>query len=169
MSKRLTENRLMNIALFYISRYESSSEKVRNMLVRRLKRMKMKGEEVPPEASLWIENVLQKIQEKAYVDDNRYAENQVRNLILQGKSERFICAKLALAGISTAHVLEILKMMESTEESRAKRFVARKKIGCFRPSLDRKKFWEKDMATLARAGFSYDVAHQALKGTEAQD
>lgn len=162
MNKRLTENRLMNITLFYLSRYESSTEKVRSMLNRRLRRMKMQGEEIPPEAPVWIENILQKIQKESYVDDNRYAENQVRSLAAQGKSEHFICAKLALAGISGDRVKEILDSIESTEESRAKRFVARKKIGYLRPRGDRQKFWEKDMAALARAGFSYDIARQAL-------
>ena len=162
MSKHLTESRLMNIALFYVSQYESSVEKVRQMLNRRLRRMKMQGEEVPPEASEWIENILQKIQDKSYVDDNRYAENQVRNLMLQGKSEHFICSKLALAGISADQVKEILNGLESTEETRAKRFVERKRLGYLRPYKDRTKFWEKDMAALARAGFSYDIARSAL-------
>ena len=162
MTKRLTENRLMNIALFYLARYESSTEKVRRMLERRLKRLAFKGEEIPPEAPQWIENVLKKIQEKSYVDDNRYAENQIRSLILQGKSERFICAKLALAGISADQVQTILNAMESTEETLAKRFVERKKIGYLRPRKDRSTFWEKDMAALARAGFSYDIARAAL-------
>jgi len=168
MSKRLTENRLMNIALFYVSQYESSVEKVRQMLNRRLRRLKMQGEEVPPEAPVWINNILQKIQDQSYVDDNRYAENQVRNLILQGKSEHFICAKLALAGIRAERVKEILDAMESTEESRAKRFVERKKIGYLRPRDERAKFWEKDMAALARAGFSYDIARSALNPSDSE-
>ena len=168
MSKHLTENRLMNIALFYVSQYEASAEKVRQMLNRRLKRMRMRGEEVPPEAALWVENVLQKMQDKSYVDDNRYAENQVRSLILQGKSEHFICAKLALAGIRAEQVREILNTMESTEESRARRFVERKKIGYLRPQKERTKFLEKDMATLARAGFSYDIARSALISSDSE-
>lgn len=168
MSKQLTESRLMNITLFYLARYESSTEKVRQMLNRRLKRMKMHGEEIPPEAPLWIENVLQKIQEQSYVNDDRYAENQVRSLALQGKSERFICAKLALAGIQAEQVKKILEALESTDETRAKRFVERKKIGHFRPLQDRRKFWEKDMATLARAGFAYDIARSALADPDSE-
>ena len=136
------------------------------MLHRRLRRMKMQGEEIPPEAELWVENVLEKIQEKSYVDDDRYAENQVRSLISQGKSEHFICAKLNLAGISADRVKEILMMLGSTEESRAKRFVERKKIGYLRPGREKASFWEKDMAAMARAGFSYDVARKALTGDE---
>ena len=166
MSKQLTENRLMNIALFYLARYEASAEKVRQLLNRRLKRMKIRGEEVPPEAPLWIENVLQKIQAQSYVDDKRYAENQIRSLVLQGKSEHFICAKLALAGIPTEQVKKILDILESTDKTRAKRFVERKKIGYLRPPQDRKNFWKKDMATLARAGFSYDIAKSALESSE---
>jgi len=164
MTKRLTEQRLMNITLFYLSRYESSTEKVRAMLNRRLRRMQLQGEEVPPEATDWIESVIQKVQRESYLDDNRYAENQVRVLVGQGRSEHFITAKLSLAGITAEQVRGILNDMGSTEQSRAMRFVERKKIGFYRPSSLRQQFWEKDMAALARAGFSYDIARQALTG-----
>ena len=166
MSKRLTEQRLMNIALFHLSRFETSEQKLRLVLQRRLRRMKMRREEVPVEANQWIETVIQKVQQASYLDDNRYAENQVRNLIQQGKSESFICAKLALAGIEADKVREILSKMESTEESRAKRFVAHKKIGFYRPTAFRKQYWEKDLAALARAGFSYDIARAALESDD---
>jgi len=163
MTKRLTEQRLMNITLFYLSRYESSTEKVRAMLKRRLKRLEMRGEEVPPEAPKWIESVLKKVQDYAYVDDTRYAENQVRNLAGQGRSERFICAKLAGAGIKPETVKELLEAMESTEEDRARCFIRKKKLGPWRPESVRDQYRKKDMAALARAGFSYEVAQTVLR------
>ena len=82
MSKCLTEKRLLNITLFYLSQREASSEKVRTMLKRRLYRMKQRGEEVPPGAEEWIENVIQKVQDLSYLNDNRYAENQIRQMIM---------------------------------------------------------------------------------------
>ena len=166
MVKRLTEQRLLNITLFYLSRYESSTEKVRAMLKRRLKHMEMRGEEVPPEAARWIESVLKKVQDYAYVDDTRYAKNQVRNLVNQGRSERFICAKMAGAGIKPETVKEILNAMESTEEERARCFVRKKKLGPWRSETVRDQYREKDMAALARAGFSYEVAQDVLRSDD---
>ena len=166
MVKRLTEQRLLNITLFYLSRYESSTEKVRAMLKRRLKRMEMRGEEVPSEAFKWIESVLKKVQEYSYLNDTRYAENQVRNLATQGRSERFICAKMAMAGIKPETVRGLLDAMESTEEDRARCFVRKKKLGPYRPESVRDQYREKDMATLARAGFSYDVVQTVLQSDD---
>ena len=166
MVKRLTEQRLLNITLFYLSRYESSTEKVRAMLKRRIKRMEMHGEEVPTEAPKWIESVLKKVQDYSYLNDTRYAENQVRNLIGQGRSERFICAKLAAAGIKQEAIKELLESMGSTEEDRARCFARKKKLGIFRPQSEREKYREKDMGTLARAGFSYDIAQTVLRSDD---
>ncbi|MDY6408032.1 MAG: regulatory protein RecX [Pseudomonadota bacterium] len=168
MPKALTEQRLMNMALFYLSQYETSEQKMRQMLNRRVRRLKMQGEDIPAETPEWIEHVLKRIRDNAYIDDKRYAENQIRALVQQGKSESFMCAKLALAGIKPEQVRDILRCMESNEETRAKRFVERKRIGPFRPTADRSRFWEKDMASLARAGFSYDIARQALKSDDSE-
>lgn len=166
MVKRLTEQRLLNITLFYLSRYESSTEKVRAMLRRRLKRMEMRGEEVPAEAPTWIESVLKKVQDYSYVNDDRYAENQVRTLAEQGRSERFICAKLGNAGIKPEKIRELLEAIGSTEEERARRFIFKKKIGPYRPESVRNQYQKKDMAALARAGFLYEVVQTVLKSSD---
>ena len=78
MQKLLTAKRLENIALFYLERFDASSDKLRQVLKRRLRRQKMQGIELSPEAPDWIENVIQKMQNLGYVNDDRYAENAVR-------------------------------------------------------------------------------------------
>jgi regulatory protein len=155
----------LNITLFYLSQREASSEKVRTMLKRRLYRMKQRGEEVPPGAEQWIENVIQKVQDLSYLNDNRYAENQIRQMIAQGKSERHMVSKLATAGISADTVRQLLQDADSDELERAKRFAQKKKLGIYRTEkseeLDRK-----DLAKMARAGFSYETARQVLQSKE---
>ena len=165
MNKRLSEKRLLNITLFYLSRYESSTDKVRAMLKRRLKRMAARGEEIPPEAESWIENVIQKVQDYAYLNDNRYAENQVRTLISQGKSEKFIVAKLKQAGIDAATTRHLIEASGSNERERANIFMKRKKIGPYRSKQD-PTYFKKDMGTLARAGFSYDTIRSVLSESD---
>ena len=164
MSKCLTEKRLLNITLFYLSQREASSEKVRAMLKRRLQRMKQRGEEIPPQANEWIENIIQKVKDLSYLNDNRYAENQIRCMIQQGKSERYMAAKLAGAGIDSDTVHQILQEFESDELSRAIRYAQKKKLGIYNPKSDSDT--QKDLAKMARAGFSYDIAHQALNNPE---
>ena len=165
MSKCITEKRLLNITLFYLSQREASSEKVRSMLKRRLHRMKQRGEEIPSQAEEWIENVIQKVKDFSYLNDDRYAENQIRLMISQGKSERYMAAKLAGAGIDSDTVHQILQEFDSNELSRAIRYAKKKKLGIYRlkaTDTDTKK----DLATMARAGFSYEITCKALRNTE---
>lgn len=164
MSKCLTEKRLLNITLFYLSQREASSEKVRAMLKRRLQRMKQRGEEIPPQANEWIENIIQKVKDLSYLNDNRYAENQIRCMIQQGKSERYMTMKLATAGIDSDTVHHLLQEFESDELSRAIRYAQKKKLGIYNLKSDSDP--QKDLAKMARAGFSYDIAHQALNNPE---
>ena len=164
MSKCLTEKRLLNITLFYLSQREASSEKVRTMLKRRLYRMKQRGEEIPPQAEKWIENVIQKVQDLSYLNDNRYAENQIRQMIAQGKSERHMISKLATAGVSADTVHQLILDADSDELERAIRYAQKKKLGVYNPKSvsDIKK----DLAKMARAGFSYDISYQAIQKNE---
>lgn len=164
MSKCLTEKRLLNITLFYLSQREASSEKVRAMLKRRIQRMKQRGEEIPPQANEWIENVIQKVKDLSYLNDNRYTENQIRTMIQQGKSERYMTMKLATAGIDSDTVHHILQGFNSDELERAIRYAQKKKLGIYNPKPDSDR--QKDLAKMARAGFSYDIAYKSLNNPE---
>ncbi len=163
MSKRITEKRFYNITLAYLSRFDASAGKVRSMLNRRLKKAQLNGEDIPAEAPHWIETIIGKMQSLGYLNDRRYAENQVRILSHQGKSQRFIAQKLTQAGISHETIQDLLTQDEVTDLDRAHRFVARKKIGPYRSATQQEAYRQKDLSALARAGFSYDIARQALE------
>lgn len=167
MPKGLTEKRLMNITLFYLSQYETSELKLRNMLKRRIRRMKMRSEEIPEEAINWLDNVVQKVKELGYLDDNRYAENQMRILVEECRSDQYILAKIKGAGVPESHIRELLGKLNESELERAKKFADKKQIGPFRPEEERGLNREKDMATFARAGFSYDTVLKVM--TESGD
>ncbi len=164
MTKEITEKRITNITLFYLSRFESSSGKVRTMLHRRLQKARLAGQDIPPEASTWIENTIRHMRDLGYLNDRRYAESQIRHLSRQGKSTRFIAQKLGDAGIDDDTIRTLLSESDTSDLDRARRFVARKKIGHYRPTDIRAAYHTKDLAALARAGFSYDIAMTALKG-----
>lgn len=168
MLKRITEKRLYNITLAYLSRFDASAGKVRAMLTRRLMKARLAEEEIPPDAPRWIENVILKMQSLGYIDDARYAENQIRILSRQGKSGRFIAQKLSRDGIDADMLQTLTETNETTDLDRARRFVLRKKMGPYRSPDMRADYRRKDLAALARAGFSYDVACRALE-TEPDD
>lgn len=167
MPKKITNQRLYNIALYYLSKYDASTGKVRAVLKRRLMRAKMGEEEVPAEAPNWIESIIKRLVELGYIDDKRYGQNQVRALSRAGKSTRFITGKLLEAGLDTDLIEELLSDETTDDEmTRARRFVERKKLGYMRPESVRAEYYKKDLAALGRAGFSYETAITALKNDE---
>lgn len=153
MQKPLTEKRLQNIALYYLERFDASSEKLRQTLKRRIQRQKMAGIPIHPSAYTWVEQILEKMKSLGYINDERYTENIIRRLSESGKSTRFIRQKLLVEGISEDTLEKFLS--PDDELARAKNFVHKKHLG---------QGYQKDLAKLARAGFSYEIAQQVLKG-----
>lgn len=150
--KKLTEKRLYNAALAYVAKYSASAGMVRDVLGRKLRRAGQRDLEVPPEASGWIDKIVESLARAGYVNDRGYAESVARRLSEQGKSAYFIRQKLALAHISAADADEALQKNTLTDIQRARILVAKKKL----------QNTPKDLAKLARAGFSYEVAKEAL-------
>ena len=162
MVKEITEKRLYNITLYYLTRFDASVGKVRSMLKRRLIKAKMAGHNLPPETSQWIETIISDMHRLGYLNDSRYAENKIRLLIHQGKSIQFMTLKLKEAGIDEETIQTLLINASVSDLEQACRLVARKKLGPHRPSEQQQICYQKDLATLARAGFAYDIARKAL-------
>ena len=170
-SKPVTQKRLMNIALFYLGKYESSSENLRQVLQRRLARAEMKGAEIPLQAQAWIDAVIEEVKRLGYVDDKRFACSITEKYRKSGKSSKFIRQKLIQAGISSEMQQEALTVDDAADEKdselqAALRLVRKKKLGAFRPQEERQRCRKKDLAVLARAGFSYQTAVEALGESE---
>lgn len=163
MSKQITEQRLYHIALHYLSKYDAGTEKVRRMLMRRVLNDTRQNDTPPPAAvPIWIQAVLDKLARLGYINDETYAANRMRRLSESGKSLRFIRQKLAQEGVDTALINQAAARSPASETDRAARLVRRKKMGYLRPAGQQAAFFQKDLAALARAGFSYAVARQVL-------
>lgn len=170
MAKKITEKRLYNIALYYLSRYEATTGKVRDVLNRRLMTAERRGDEVPDEAPAWIEKVISQMVELGYIDNNRYAQNTFRRLTESGKSVRSIAYKLKQAGLEEDILSGLIDEQEMTsgelDLASALKLVKKRKLGIYRPQSQRAEYAQKDLAVLGRAGFSYEIAQKALKGEE---
>ena len=151
MLRPITYTRLKNIALFYLERYDASAYKLKTVLQRRVQKNIMQGDSIPKDVSLWIQQIVTECIQLGYINDQRYAENQVRHLFEQGKSVRFIQQKLNVAGVDEQIVQSVLGSCDDYES--AKIFARKKHLGSD---------YKKDMAKLARAGFSYEIAKKVL-------
>ncbi|MBQ8481227.1 MAG: regulatory protein RecX [Alphaproteobacteria bacterium] len=161
--KKITPARLKNIGLYYLKRFESSVENLRTVLHRRADAYARENPDwKKEEAYQWIEEILQEFERLHYLDDTRYAEIKIRGYLNAGKPARYIETKLKAKGVSTDKISQILEEQEYNPFDMALKLAKRKKIGPYRPEEIRRESKQKDMATLIRAGFDYDVVCDVL-------
>ena len=78
--KKITPQRLKNIGLYYLKRFESSVENLRSVLLRRVNKYACENPEFDKQqAYQWVEDVLTEFERLHYLDDNRFAEIKVRS------------------------------------------------------------------------------------------
>lgn len=162
--RKITPQRLKNIALYYLKRFESSVDNLRQVLRRRVNDYARRTPDFNKhEAYQWIEDILNDFQRLRYLDDDRYARLKVQNYLAAGKPERYIKTKLCQKGIKADEISRLVGESEYNPEEMALKIARKKRIGPFRPDeQSRRENRQKDMAALIRAGFDYDVVCTVL-------
>lgn len=162
--RKITKQRLKNIGLFYLKRFESSVSNLRVVLRRRVDQYARQNPDFDRlQAFDWIEELLADFERWGYLDDSRYAEMKIRDYLNAGKPEKYIKGKLFQKGIDQAQVEQILETKEYDPFEMALKLARKKKIGPFR--LDetlRTENRQKDMGVLIRAGFDYETVMDVL-------
>lgn len=115
------------------------------------------------EAYQWIEDILADFQRYGYLNDRRYAEIKIKDYMSAGKSVRYIKGKMREKGIDEEILSALLEDQEYDEFEAALKLAKKKHIGPFRTDEEaRFENRQKDMGTLVRAGFSYDVVRRVV-------
>ena len=152
-------------ALRYLGQRGASRAQLARALKRKVLRDARKREVEPaPEADEWIDEVLTKMEGWGYLDDAKYALDKAKAMRRRGASRRKIQAKLAEKGI-TGELADGALVDEGgrAEREAAEALVLRRRFG---HDPERR---SKELAALARAGFSYDVARKALEAVTADE
>lgn len=165
--RKITESSLRNIALHYLERFATSRENLRRVLERRVYKSHTHHGTDLTEAALWIKDLLDNLESGNLINDRAYAEGRAIALHRRGSSPRMIALKLREKGLRDADINHALSGLredhgEDLERSAALRLARRRRLGPFRPPEKRDALRDKDMAALARAGFSYDLAREII-------
>ena len=162
--RKITPQRLKNIALYYLKRFESSVANLRSVLQRRVNDYAYQNKEFDRgEAYQWIEDILADFQRYGYLNDSRYAEIKIKDYMSAGKSVRYIKGKMREKCIDEEILSALLEDQEYDEFEAALKLAKKKHIGPFRKDEEaRFENRQKDMGTLVRAGFSYDVVQRVV-------
>lgn len=167
---KLTEEALREAALSYLDRYDASAEQLRQVLLRRVLRY---GEAATNgEIRERIEVLLRRFRAAQLLDDERFAKNFVRGQRARGSSALALRAKLKKRGVAPHLIdqaLEDVAENETLDEDHAARTYAQKRRLAQRYDLDDPLQRRKALASLARRGFSFDVAARALSSEHPED
>lgn len=173
--RAITKARLHAIALHHLERFSASRAGVRRVLERRVLKAERALGDVSAEAPAWIAEVLDTLERQGLLDDARYAEATARSLAGRGQSLRAIRQRLAAKGVGRDHADAALERLAEDlapagmaaadadpDMAAAVAYARRRRLGPWRPVDARAALRSKDMAALARRGFSADIARRLL-------
>lgn len=171
----IDDSALERSALSYLERFAASSGQLRRVLLRRIRRAEMLGiDQADADAARrHMETLVARLLASGILDDRRFAEAQAQSLQRRGTSRRRIRQHLAAKGLGRDFVEDAVEAIEpegeTSELAAACVLARRRRLGPYRTAGTRKDFRQKDLAALARAGFSLDVARRVLaaRGPEA--
>jgi regulatory protein len=163
--KKPTPAYLERVALWYLERWFTTRSHLRRKLIERVDRGLAEHGGDREEALAGLDGVLDKLEDARILDDWLYVRGRVGVLRRRGSSERAVHAKLRAKGASRDMVERALAELRDEEGGgellAACRYVRRRRLGPFRTSV-RDDQQRKDLARLARQGFSFDIARRAL-------
>jgi len=162
--RALTAIALENSALHYLGRFATSSGNLRRVLLRKVARAATEEGDRSAGARL-IEELIARYLRSGLLDDRAYAAQAASSLARRGASRHAIGGKLAQKGIAAELVKEALQGLDaggSSEIAAACALVRRRRLGPYRTPAARAASRNKDLAALARAGFSLDIARRVL-------
>ncbi len=163
--RKVSPRSLENIALHYLKRYAAPVSQLKRVLVRRVDRsLRVHGGD-RTEALGWVDALVEKLIRNGLISDSAYAGMKAQALRSSGRSSRMIAQKLRMKGVPAELVQQ--KLAEATaelsEEEAARIWARKKRLGPFRRNVqDRQEHRQKDLAALARAGFSFGIAKRVI-------
>ena len=163
--RKASAKALENAALYYLKRYSSTVQQLKQVLTRKVDRsVRLYGTD-RAEALGWIEGVVEKLVRLGLVSDASYAQTKARSLRASGRSARAISQRLRMKGVSAELVTQ--KLFEATqevsEEDAARIWARKKRLGPYcRDATKRQERRLKDLGSLARAGFSFATAKKLV-------
>jgi regulatory protein len=157
----LTRQKLEQLALAYLNRFDVTASKLERHLTQCAR--KLGGD---AQVAGWIAELTARYIGSGLLDDTRFAKNLASQLTSRGKSARAISQKLALRGVPSDVAGELMATRKQDEPGAeleaALNYVRKRRLGPHRSADKREEYRRKDLATLARQGFSFDIAKQAL-------
>ena len=154
------KEKLLKYAIYYLSKYSSSKKNLEYILKKKIRRI---SDEKKIRFHLYkeIKIIIDKLEQLKLINDKIYAESKINSLLNQVKSKNYIKQYLIRKGVSSEVVNEQISLFyeknQNLEKENALKFAKKRNL------INDKKDYEKKLAKMARAGFSYEISKEILK------
>jgi regulatory protein len=171
-SRRVTAADLKGLALDYLDRFAATRLRLRQVMLRKIRKSaRLHGDDPEPIIAA-LDEAIQWLEGRGFLSDKAYAESKARALVARGTSRAHIIANLAAKGVggddARAALAQVALEYEEPELEAAQRYARRRRLGPYRLDAEaRAAARNKDLATMARAGFASRIARQVIDAEEA--
>ena len=154
------KEKLLKYAIYYLSKYSSSKKNLEYILKKKIRRI---SDEKKIRFQLYkeIKIIIDKLEQLKLINDTIYAESKIHALLNQVKSKNYIKQYLIRKGVSQELADEQISLFyeknQNLEKENALKFAKKRNL------INDKKDYEKKLAKMARAGFSYEISKEILK------
>ena len=163
---------LKNSGLRYLGRFSASEKHFRTILARKIKEADSRVSEDPSIHQNWIDEAVQYAKTYGGLDDEKFALNLAKSLKRRGIAKKAARLKLKQKKLESHHVQAALQQAYEPEEQlvdpnlyAACVTAKKKRLGPWGPTSVDYPTFQKQLAKLARRGFSYGIAQQVLKAS----
>lgn len=168
LPKKISEDYLRNAGLYYLQRFAASKAHFKTVMMRKVERScRHHPEQDIEECRAQVDKLADTFESAGLLNDALYTQGMVNSLRRRGLSRKAILAKMVYKGIAPDRTGQALQEHDNDAPDRdaelgaALMLAKRKKIGPFavpgKPGDP-----QKDLARLARAGFSYETARRIM-------
>ena len=150
---------LLKYAVDYLSKYDSSKKNLLDVLKRKIFRLNLSNIEKNKLIN-FLDDIIFNLEKNNYINDTRFSSSKILSLSKSGKSKKFIFNYLIKKGINKLEINDNLKIFFENnidwEFQSATIFAKKKRL------LNSNDSYEKKLAKMARAGFSYEICKKVL-------
>lgn len=164
--KKITESYLHNSGLYYLQRFATSSGHFRTVMTRKIDKSCFHHKDQDRDECIkMLDSLIEKFLDLGLLDDDAFTRGMVTSMRRRGLSVRAMQAKLAAKKLDRDLVNEAIKTHdkergagENAELKAALTCAKKKRLLPFNPDKE----YDKSLAALGRAGFTYDIAQKVV-------
>ena len=160
-----TIDEIRNFAYSYLEKYSPSKQQLRIYLFKKLIKKKQNISSKKEIFNL-IDSIITTLVDNKFISDKHYSDIKSKTFLKRGYSLNKIRYSLIKKGIDEKYIKASISKIKEKESDpdffSAIKLCKRRRIGPIREESNRSLFYKKDIAILARSGFSYELSKKIL-------